>query len=117
PGCGACEIDVPHAPDGPERLLVALVAGGEAEGRLLGQPRRWLASTDDAKAMLKVIGPLTRPGAADRLARAKREAARMLRQPPVWRATEDVAARLARSSLVEDAAVRDAVVAAGLTLP
>ena len=114
PGCGACEIDVPHGPDGAERLLVALVAGGEAEGRLLGQPRRWLASTDDAKAMLKVVGGLARPGAADRIARAKREAAHLLRERRVWRATGTVAAELARRSHVSDATVRDAVVAAGL---
>ncbi len=45
PGCGACDIDVPDTPDGPDRLLVALVAGSEGEGRLLHQPRVWSAST------------------------------------------------------------------------
>jgi hypothetical protein len=114
PGCGACEIDVPDGPAGAERLLVALVAGGEAEGRLLGQPRRWLASTDDAKAILRLVGGLTRPGAADRIARAKRDAAQLLRERRVWRATETVAAELARHSRVDDATVRDAVIAAGL---
>ena len=114
PGCGTCDIDVPGGPGGVDRLLVALVAGGEAEGRLLGQPRRWLASTEDAKAMLRVVGPLTRPGAADRIARAKREAAHLLREPRVWRATESVAIELGRRPLVPDARVRDAVTEAGL---
>ena len=114
PGCGACEIDVPSGAGGAERLLVALVAGGEAEGRLLGQPRRWLASTEDAKAMLRVVGGLARPGAAERLARAKHEAARMLRQKKVWRATEAVAAVLSDRSHVDDASVREAVGNAGL---
>jgi hypothetical protein len=115
PGCGACDIDVPDEVGGADRLLVALVAGSEAEGRLLGQPRHWHASTDDAKAMLRVIGGLARPGAADRLARAKRGAARLVRDPRVWRATEDVARTLARTHRADDAAIREAVLAAGLT--
>jgi hypothetical protein len=115
PGCGACDIDVPHGPGGAERLLTALVAGGEAEGRLLGQPRRWLASTEDAKAMLRVVGGLARPGAAERIARAKREATHLLRERNVWRATEAVATTLAARSRVDDATVREALIAAGLT--
>jgi hypothetical protein len=114
PGCGACEIDVPESPEGAERLLVALVAGGEAEGRLLGQPRRWLASTDDAKAMLRVVGGLARPGAAERIAHAKRDAAHLLRERPVWRATEAIAAELTRHARVDDATVRGALAEAGL---
>jgi hypothetical protein len=115
PGCGATEIDVPDAPDGADRLLVALVAGGEAEGRLIGHPREWLASTEDAKAMLRLIGGLTRPGGVERLARAKREAARLIRDRRVWEATKAVAEKLARASAVDDATVREAVAAAGLT--
>ena len=114
PGCGACDIDVPAGRAGEERLLIALVAGGEAEGRLLGQPRRWLASTEDAKAMLRVLGGLTRPGAAERLAKARHEAAGLLRDKKVWRATEAVAAILGQRSSVDDGTVREAVVAAGL---
>ena len=114
PGCGTCEIDVPGGPGGADRLLTALAAGGEAEGRLLGQPRRWLASTEDAKAMLRITGPLTRTGAAERVAHAKREAAGLLRDRKVWRATEAVAKELAGRSRVDDAAVRAAVVEAGL---
>jgi len=115
PGCGECQIVVPAGPEGADRLLIALVAGGEAEGRLLGQPRRWLASTDDARAMLRVVGALSRPGAAERIAHAKREAARMLRERSVWKATEAVAEELARRSHVSDATVREAVIAAGLS--
>ncbi len=116
PGCGACDIDVPPGPDGADRLLVALVAGSEAEGRLLGQPRSWHASTDDAKTMLRLIGGLTRPASVERLARAKRSAAQLLRDRRVWTATQEVAARLTRAQVIDDASVREAVVAAGLTL-
>ena len=113
PGCGTCEIVVPHTAVAEEHLLVALVAGGEAEGRLLGQPRRWLASTDDAKAMLRIVGSLERPGAAERLARARHEAARLLRDKRAWRAVEAVAHELGLRSHVDDATVRAAVAASG----
>lgn len=115
PGCGATDIDAPEGPAGSERLLVALVAGGEAEGRLLHQVRQWHVSTDDAKAMLRIVGSLTAPGSAARLARAKRTAAELVRRPEVWRAIEDVARRLEHGSAVPDADVRDAMIAAGLT--
>lgn len=115
PGCGATDIEAPEGPTGAECLLVALVAGGEGEGRLLDQVRQWHVSTDDAKAMLRIVGGLTTPGAAARLARAKRTAADLVRRPEVWRAIEDVSRRLQKRSEVPDADVRDAVVAAGLT--
>jgi len=115
PGCGATDIEVPDGPDGSELLLVALVAGSEGEGRLLHQARQWHVSTEDAKAMLRIIGGLAAPGAAERLSRAKRTAGELVRRPAVWRAIETVAAELARASAVDDATVREAVGAAGLT--
>lgn len=114
PGCGATDIDAPGTPQGDERLLVALVAGSEGEGRLLGQPRQWHASTEDAKAMLRLVGGLISDGSAARLSRAKRSAGRIVRDPRVWRAIEDVAARLAEGSTVDYSGVREAVGNAGL---
>ncbi|MDE3111689.1 MAG: hypothetical protein KGN00_00380 [Chloroflexota bacterium] len=109
PGCGACDIDAPEGPDGSRRLLVALVAGSEAEGRLLDRPRRWRASTEDAKAMVELLGDLGRPGAAEKLAEARREAARLVREPRVWRAVEAVAGQLTARHAVGDAAIREAI--------
>ncbi len=113
PGCGATDIDAPEGAGGAERLLVALVAGSEGEGRLLHQVRQWHVSTEDAKAMLRLVGGISDASAA-RLSRAKRSAAQLVRDPRVWRAIEEVAVRLAASGIVKDASVRDAVRAAGL---
>lgn len=113
PGCGATDIDAPEGRAGSDRLLVALVAGGEGEGRLLGTPRDWRVSTEDAKAILRLVGGLTDDGVA-RLSQAKRSTARIVRDPRVWAAIEEVAATLARTSVVEHAAVREAVGNAGL---
>jgi hypothetical protein len=114
PGCGTCDIDVPEGADGSQRLLVALVAGSEGEGRLLHQARAWRASTEDARAMLRLIGGLARPGSAERLADAKHEASRLVRDARVWRAIEAVAAELTSRRSVEDATIREATAAAGL---
>lgn len=112
PGCGACDIDAPEGPNGTRRLLVALVAGSEAEGRLLDRPRRWSASTEDAKSMIALIGDLGRPGAAEKLAAARREAARLVREAAVWRAIEAVAGELTARHVVGDSAIREAIAAA-----
>lgn len=114
PGCGTCDIEVPDGPEGSQRLLVALVAGGEGEGRLLHRPRTPHASTEDAKAMLHLLGRLDRPGAPERLALAKKDAGRMVRDPRVWKAIGSVATLLGGQGEADDAAVRDAVAAAGL---
>jgi hypothetical protein len=113
PGCGATDIDAPEGRAGSDRLLVALVAGSEGEGRLLGTPRDWRVSTEDAKAIVRLIGGLTDDGVA-RLSQAKRSAGRIVRDPRVWAAIEEVAEMLTRRSVVEDSAVREAVVSAGL---
>ncbi len=117
PGCGACDIEAPEGSEGARRLLVALVAGGEAEGRLLDRPRRWNASTEDAKTMVELLGDLERPEAAERLAAARREAARLVRTAGVWRAIEAVAGELSTRHAVGDAAIRDAVAAAAGSAP
>ncbi len=114
PGCGACDIDVPDGADGSQRLLVALVAGSEGEGRLLHAPRAWRASTEDARAMLTLVGGLARAGSADRIAAAKRDAAKLLRDRRVWNAVEAVATELTRRHVASDRAVRDALAAASL---
>jgi hypothetical protein len=92
---------------------VALVAGSEGEGRLLGSPRDWRVSTEDARAIVRLIGGLTDDGVA-RLSQAKRSAGRIVRDPRVWAAIEEVAGMLTRKSVVEHSAVREAVVSAGL---
>jgi hypothetical protein len=114
PGCGACEIDAPEGADGAQRLLTALAAGSEGEGRLLHRPRTWHPSTEDAKAIARLLGSLDRPGAAARLAAAKRNAAKIVRDRHAWKAVEIVAAELSRRHSVDDAQVRDALAAAGL---
>lgn len=113
PGCGATDIDAPEGSAGSDRLLVALVAGSEGEGRLLGDPHDWRVSTDDAKAIIELVGGLSDASVA-RLSNAKVSAGRIVRDPRVWAAIEDVAAQLTRSSSVPDGAVREAVRDAGL---
>lgn len=113
PGCGATDIDAPEGRAGSDRLLVALVAGSEGEGRLLGTPRDWRVSTEDAKAIIRLVGGLTDDGVA-RLSQAKRSAGRIVRDPRVWAAIEEVAALLARRSIVEHSGIREAVGNAGL---
>jgi hypothetical protein len=113
PGCGATDIDAPEGLAGTDRLLVALVAGSEGESRLLGGPREWRVSVEDAKAILRLVGGIT-DETAERLSRAKLSAGRIVREPQVWRAIEDVAAALERSSTVEHGAVLRAVIGAGL---
>ena len=115
PGCGATDIDVPDGPNGDERLLVALVAGSEGEGRLLHQARQWHVSTEDAKAILRLVGGITDASAA-RLAEAKRRASEIVRDPKAWAAIEAVAWQLAERGRVDDATVREAVAAAGATI-
>lgn len=113
PGCGATDIDAPDGRAGSERLLVALVAGSEGEGRLLHQARKWHVSTEDAKAIVRLVGGITDASAA-RLSRAKRSAGEMVRDKRVWSAIEAVAWQLAERGVVESATVREAVLAAGL---
>lgn len=113
PGCGATDIDAPAGPDGTDRLLVALVAGSEGEGRLLGGPRQWRVSVEDARAIVRLIGGVSDDNAA-RLTRAKVSAERIVRDPRVWSAIETVAAELERSSFADNDAVLAAVTAAGL---
>lgn len=115
PGCGTTEIEAPEGPRGADALLVALVAGSEAEGRLLHNIQRWHTSTEDARAILHILGGVVTQASAKRLSRAKGSAAELVRRPPVWQAIETVAAELARTSAVTDASIREAVVAAGLT--
>lgn len=114
PGCGATEIHAPDGPDGPQRLLTALVAGSEGEGRLLHRARAWRPSTEDAKAIARLIGGLGRPGAAARLAAAKRNAANIVSDPHAWKAVEAVARVLAERGEADDATVRGALDASGL---
>ena len=116
PGCGATDIDAPEGPHGEERLLVALVAGSEGEGRLLHQVRQWHVSTEDARAILRLVGGITDASAA-RLAKAKRSASEIVRDPKVWVAIEAVAWQLAERGRVDDATVREAVAAAGARSP
>ncbi len=113
PGCGTTDIDVPDGPGGDERLLIALVAGSEAEGRLLHQVRRWHTSTEDARAIARLVGGITE-ASTKRLFRAKRKASELVRDKRVWSAIEAVAWQLDESGTVEDATVREAVAAAGL---
>jgi len=116
PGCGATDIDVPEGADGDERLLVALVAGSEGEGRLLHQARQWHVSKEDARAIVRLIGGIS-DRSARRLSRAKASAAKLVRDKRVWKAIEGVAWLLEERGAVEDAAIREVVVAAGLTPP
>lgn len=109
PGCGACDIEALEGADGSHRLLVALVAGAEAEGRLLDRPRAWRASTDDARAMVGLLGDLGRPGAADKLATARHEASRLVRDPAVWRVIEAIATELTARHAVGTARIREAI--------
>ncbi|OGO70845.1 MAG: hypothetical protein A3G84_01535 [Chloroflexi bacterium RIFCSPLOWO2_12_FULL_71_12] len=113
PGCGATEIDAPEGPAGTGRLLVALVAGSEGEGRLLGGPRRWRVSMEDARAIVRLTGGLS-DETAHEIWKAKASAERIVREPRVWSAIEAVAADLQRTSRVEHDAVRRAVLDAGL---
>ncbi|MGH2377309.1 MAG: hypothetical protein ACRDGT_02410 [Candidatus Limnocylindria bacterium] len=113
PGCGATDIDAPLGPEGTERLLVALVAGSEGEGRLLGGPRQWHVSLEDARAIVRLLGGVSDENAA-RLARAKQSAERIVRDVRVWSAIESVAAELERASSADHHAVVGAVTAAGL---
>lgn len=113
PGCGATELDAPEGRAGSDRLLVALIAGSEGEGRLLGDPQDWRVSTEDAKAILALIGGLN-DASVDQLSKAKVSAGRIVRDPRVWAAIEDVAAQLTQASRVPDRAVREAVRDAGL---
>lgn len=99
--------------EGTERLLVALVAGSEGEGRLLGGPRQWRVSVEDARAIVRLVGGVSDDSAA-RLTRAKVSAERIVRDPRVWGAIESVAAELERSSFADHDAVLAAVSAAGL---
>lgn len=113
PGCGATDIDAPAGLGGDEKLLVALVAGSEGEGRLLQQARQWHVSTEDAKAILRLVGGIN-DMSAKRLSRAKRTAAKLVRDKRVWNAIETVAWQLAELGSADDATVREAVLAAGL---
>jgi hypothetical protein len=113
PGCGATDIDAPPDPGGDERLLVALVAGSVGEGRLLHQARQWHVSTEDAKAIVRLVGGIT-DRSAKRLSRAKTAASEMVRDKRVWEAIEAVAWQLKEMGSADDATVRAAVVAAGL---
>jgi hypothetical protein len=115
PGCGATDIDAPEGARGEERLLIALVAGGEGEGRLLHQARQWHVSTEDAKAIVRIVGGITDASAA-RLAKAKHDAAAIVRDPKAWAAIEAVAWQLTERGRVGDATVREAVAAAGARL-
>lgn len=116
PGCGTTDIDAPEGLGGDERLLVALVAGSEGEGRLLHQARQWHVSTEDAKAILRLVGGIN-DRSARRLSRAKASAAKLVRDKRVWKAIEGVARLLQEHGEAEDAAIREAVVGAGLTPP
>jgi hypothetical protein len=69
-------------------------------------------STEDAKAILRLVGGITDVSAA-RMAKAKRDAAAIVRDPKVWSAIEAVAWQLAERGRVGDATVREAVAAAG----
>ena len=113
PGCGATDIDVPAGPDGDERLLIALVAGSVGEGRLLHQARQWHVSTEDARAIVRLIGGID-DRTAKRLSHAKREASEMVRDKKVWSAIEAVAWQLSEKGSASDAVVREALRAAGL---
>jgi hypothetical protein len=113
PGCGATDIDAPRGTEGTDRLLVALVAGSEGEGRLLGGPRQWRVSIEDARAIVRLIGGVSDENAA-RLSRAKVSAERIVRDPRVWSAIEVIAAELERSSFADHDTVLAAVTAAGL---
>lgn len=113
PGCGATDIDAPHGALGTDRLLVALVAGSEGEGRLLAGPREWRPSVEDARAIVGLIGDMSEQNAA-RLSRAKVSAERIVRDPRVWAAIEGVAEELRRSSFADHDAILGAVRAAGL---
>jgi hypothetical protein len=113
PGCGATDIDAPRGTAGTDRLLVALVAGSEGEGRLLGGPRQWRVSLEDARAIVRLIGGVSDENAA-RLTRAKVSAERIVRDARVWGAIETVAAELERSSCADHDAILAAITAAGL---
>lgn len=113
PGCGATDIDAPEGAGGDERVLIALVAGSEGEGRLLQQARRWHVSTEDAKAILRLVGGIN-DRSAKRLSRAKRSAGQLVRDKRVWNAIETVAWQLTEVGSADDATVREAVLAAGL---
>ena len=113
-GCGATDIDAPVGLDGTDRLLVALVAGSEGEGRLLGGPRQWRVSVEDARAIVRLICGVSDDTAA-RLTRAKVSAERIVRDARVWEAIERVAAELERTAFADHDAVLAAVTAAGLS--
>ncbi len=116
PGCGTTDIDAPEGIDGDERLLVALVAGSEGEGRLLHQARRWHVSTEDAKAILRLVGGID-DRSAQRLSHARASASQLVRDKAVWKAIEGVARLLEEHGEAQDAAIRETVVAAGLAPP
>lgn len=111
-GHGVTDIDAPTGGDADGRVLLALVAGSVGEGRLLDQPRRWRVAREDAKAIARLIGPMDERGAR-RLAEAKDGAAELVRVRAVWTAIEAVARRLADEGSASDAAIREALRAAG----
>jgi hypothetical protein len=111
--CGATDIDAPRTAEGTDRLLVALVAGSEAEGRLLGGPREWRPSLEDARAIVRLLGGVSDENAG-RLSRAKQSAERIVRDPRVWSVIGAVAETLERTSKADQAALLQAVGDAGL---
>lgn len=112
-GHGATDIDVPAGRDADERLLAALVAGSVGEGRLLHQARQWHVATEDAKAIVRLIGPIDERNAR-RLAAAKERVMGLVRERPVWTAIETVAWQLTAVGSASDAVIREALRAAGL---
>lgn len=112
-GHGATDIDAPAGRDGDERLLVALVAGSVGEGRLLHQARRWQVATEDAKAIVRIVGSMDERS-AKRLAAAKERATELVHDRAVWTAIEAVAWQLAEKGSASDAVIREALRAAGL---
>lgn len=112
-GHGVTDIDAPEGRDGDERLLVALIAGSVGEGRLLQQARKWRVATEDAKAIVRLIGPMDERN-AKRLAEAKERASELVRDRAVWTAIEAVAWQLAEKGSASDAVIREALRAAGV---
>lgn len=113
PGCGATDIDAPEGLEGDERLLVALVAGSVGEGRLLHQARQWHVSTEDARAIVRLVGGIT-DSSAKRVSRARNTASKQVRDKRVWSAVEAVAGRLAEHGEADHRQIRAALAKAGL---
>jgi hypothetical protein len=112
-GHGTTDIDAPAGRDGDDRLLAALVAGSVGEGRLLNQARKWQVATEDAKAIVRIVGSMDQRS-AKRLAAAKERAVGIVHDRAVWSAIEAVAWQLVEKGAASDAVIREALRAAGV---